>query len=157
MQKIHPFLWFDNQAEEAMNFYVSIFKNSKVGSVTRYPKGSPGPEGQVMTADFQLEGQHFTALNGGPAYKFTPAISLYVDCGSQQEVDRLWSKLSDGGQIQACGWVTDKFGVTWQIIPEALPRLMTDKNPKKAEAVMQAMLKMKKIDSNALQEAYDRA
>jgi len=157
MQKIHPFLWFENQAEEAMNFYVSIFKNSKVGSVTRYPKGSPGPEGQVMTADFQLEGQHFTALNGGPAYKFTPAISLYVDCGSQQEVDRLWSKLSDGGQIQACGWVTDKFGVTWQIIPEALPRLMMDKNPKKSQAVMQAMLKMQKIDANELQRAYDAA
>lgn len=157
MQKIHAFLWFDNQAEEAMNFYVSIFKNSKVGNVTRYPKGSPGPEGQVMTASFQLEGQDFTALNGGPAYKFTPAISLYVDCGSQEEVDRLWAKLSESGEIQACGWVTDKFGVTWQIIPEALPRLMGDKNPKKADAVMQAMLKMKRIDSKALQEAYDTA
>ena len=110
-----------------------------------------------MTASFQLEGQDFTALNGGPAYKFTPAISLYVDCGSQEEVDRLWAKLSESGKIQACGWVTDKFGVTWQIIPEALPRLMGDKNPKKADAVMQAMLKMKRIDSKALQEAYDTA
>ena len=157
MQKIHPFLWFENQAEEAMNFYVSIFQNSKVGSVTRYPKGSPGPEGQVMTAEFQLEGQHFTALNGGPIYKFSPAISLYVDCQSQEEVDRIWDRLLEGGEVQACGWITDKFGITWQIIPEALPRLMTDKNPKKAEAVMQAMLKMKKIDSKTLQDAYDRA
>lgn len=157
MQKIHPFLWFDNQAEEAMNFYVSVFKNSKAGSVTRYPKGSPGPEGQVMTAEFQLEGLQFTALNGGPNYKFSPAISLYVDCQSQEEVDRIWNRLLEGGQVQACGWITDKFGVTWQIIPEALPRLMTDKNPKKAEAVMQAMLKMKKIDANVLQQAYDQA
>jgi predicted 3-demethylubiquinone-9 3-methyltransferase (glyoxalase superfamily) len=157
MQKIHPFLWFDNQAEEAMNFYVSVFKNSKAGSVTRYPKGSPGPEGQVMTAEFQLEGLQFTALNGGPNYKFSPAMSLYVDCQSQEEVDRIWNRLLEGGQVQACGWITDKFGVTWQIIPEALPRLMTDKNPKKAEAVMQAMLKMKKIDANVLQQAYDQA
>jgi predicted 3-demethylubiquinone-9 3-methyltransferase (glyoxalase superfamily) len=157
MQKIHPFLWFDNQAEEAMNFYVSVFKNSKAGSVTRYPKGSPGPVGQVMTAEFQLEGLQFTALNGGPNYKFSPAISLYVDCQSQEEVDRIWNRLLEGGQVQACGWITDKFGVTWQIIPEALPRLMTDKNPKKAEAVMQAMLKMKKIDANVLQQAYDQA
>ena len=157
MQKIHPFLWFDGQAEEAMNFYVSVFKNSKVGSVTRYPKGSPGPEGQVMTASFELEGQAFTALNGGPMYKFSPAISLYVDCQSQDEVDRIWDRLLEGGQVQACGWITDKFGVTWQIIPEALPRLMQDKNPKKAQAVMQAMLKMKKIESKVLQEASDLA
>jgi predicted 3-demethylubiquinone-9 3-methyltransferase (glyoxalase superfamily) len=157
VQKIHPFLWFDGQAEEAMNFYVSIFRNSKVGSVSRYGDAGPGPKGQLMTASFQLEGQDFTALNGGPMYKFTPAISLYVDCKNQEEVDRLWNKLSEGGQIQACGWVTDKFGVSWQIIPEALPRLMTDKNPKKAQAVMQAMLKMKKIEAEELQRAYDSA
>jgi predicted 3-demethylubiquinone-9 3-methyltransferase (glyoxalase superfamily) len=157
MQKIHPFLWFDGQAEEAMNFYVSIFRNSKVGSVARYPKGSPGPEGQVMTASFQLEGQNFTALNGGPMYKFSPAISLYVDCESQEEVDRIWEKLLEGGQVQACGWITDKFGITWQIIPSALPRLLQDKNPKKSQAVMQAMLQMKKIDAKELQRAYDSA
>jgi predicted 3-demethylubiquinone-9 3-methyltransferase (glyoxalase superfamily) len=157
MQKIHPFLWFDGQAEEAMNFYVSIFRNAKVGSVSRYGDAGPGPKGQVMTASFELEGQNFTALNGGPMYKFTPAISLFVDCETQEEVDRLWEKLAEGGEIQACGWVTDKFEVTWQIIPAALPRLMQDKNPKKAQAVMQAMLKMKKIDANELQRAYDNA
>ena len=157
MQKIHPFLWFDGKAEEAMNFYVSIFRNSKVGNVSRYGDAGPGSKGQVMTASFQLEGQDFTALNGGPMYKFTPAISLYVDCNDQGEVDRLWDKLSEGGQIQACGWVTDKFGVSWQIIPEALPRLMTDENPKKAHAVMQAMLQMKKIEAGELQRVYDSA
>lgn len=157
MQKISPFLWFDGKAEEAMNFYVSIFKNSKIGAVSRYGDSGPGPKGQVMTASFQLEGQDFTALNGGPMFQFTPAISLYVDCESQEEVDRLWEKLSEGGEQQPCGWLKDRFGVSWQIIPSLLPKLMTDKNAKKAQAAMQAMLQMKKIDSKALQDAYDKA
>jgi predicted 3-demethylubiquinone-9 3-methyltransferase (glyoxalase superfamily) len=157
MQKITPFLWFDNQAEEAMNFYVSIFKNSKITSVSRYPEGAPGPAGQVMTATFQLEGQEFIALNGGPDHQFTDAISFYVDCKNQEEVDELWSKLTEGGEEGPCGWLKDKFGLSWQIIPSVLGELLTDPDPVKAQSVMQAMLQMKKIDIKALQQAYAQA
>lgn len=153
MQKITPFLWFDNQAEEAMNFYTSIFKDSKIGNVARYGDAGPGPKGSVMVASFELAGMKFTALNGGPQFKFTEAISLYVDCDSQEEVDHYWNKLSEGGQIQQCGWLKDRFGVSWQIIPSALPKLLGDPDRAKANRVMQAMLQMKKIDIAKLQEA----
>lgn len=154
MQKITPFLWFDNQAEEAMNFYVSIFKNSKIGGVTRNGDAGPGPKGTVMSATFQLEGQEFFALNGGPHFKFTPAISLFVDCRTQQEVDELWEKLSAGGSKQQCGWLQDQFGLSWQIIPSALGELMNDPDPAKAGRVMQAMMKMTKIDIEGLKQAH---
>jgi predicted 3-demethylubiquinone-9 3-methyltransferase (glyoxalase superfamily) len=156
MQKIVPFLWFDGKAEEAMNFYVSVFKNSKVVSVTRYGKGGPGPDGTVMSATFQLEGQDFYALNGGPMFTFSPAISLFVNCETQQEVDELWEKLSEGGQIQQCGWLQDKYGVSWQIIPTILGKLLSDKDPAKAQRVMRAMLQMKKIDIARLKQASDQ-
>jgi predicted 3-demethylubiquinone-9 3-methyltransferase (glyoxalase superfamily) len=151
MQKIVPFLWYDGKADEAAKFYVSIFKNSKVMSVT------PGPDGTAMAVTFQLEGQTFYALNGGPKYKFTPAISLYVDCETQAEVDELWNKLSAGGREDQCGWLQDRYGLSWQIIPTALPRLLGDRDPKKANAAMQAMLRMRKIDIKELQQAHDRA
>jgi predicted 3-demethylubiquinone-9 3-methyltransferase (glyoxalase superfamily) len=154
MQKIHPFLWFDNQAEEAMHFYVSIFKNSKVGSVSRYGDAGPGPKGSVMTASFELEGQPFTALNGGPQFKFTEAISFIVSCQTQAEVDELWNKLSEGGQTQQCGWLKDKFGLSWQIIPSALMELMSDPDPQKSQRVMAAMLQMTKIDIAKLRQAH---
>jgi predicted 3-demethylubiquinone-9 3-methyltransferase (glyoxalase superfamily) len=153
MQKITPFLWFNDNAEEAMNFYVSIFKNSKVGSVSRYGEAGPGPKGSVMSATFSLEGQEFMALNGGPHYTFTPAISLYVNCETQAEVDELWEKLSAGGRKDRCGWLQDKFGLSWQIIPSALPRLLGDKDPAKAQRAMQAMLQMDKIDIKKLEDA----
>ena len=156
MQKIVPFLWFDGKAEEAMNFYVSIFKNSKVVRVTRYGDAGPGPKGTVMSATFQLEGQEFYALNGGPQFTFTPAISLFVNCETQQEVDELWKKLSAGGREDPCGWLQDKYGLSWQTIPTALGKMLGDKDPQKATRVMQAMLKMKKIDIKGLQQAYDR-
>src|SRR5712692_8504650 len=156
MQKITPFLWFDNQAEEAMNFYVSIFKNSKVVKVTRYGGAGPGPKGTVMSATFQLEGQTFYALNGGPLFSFTPAISLFVNCETQQEVDELWEKLSAGGKKERCGWLKDKYGLSWQIIPSILGKLLDDKDADKAKRVMQAMLQMDKIDIKGLQQAYDR-
>ena len=146
MQKITPFLWFDGRAEEAMNFYTSIFKNSKVGRVTRYGEGGPGPKGAVMSASFQIEGQEFIALNGGPQYKFTPAISLFVNCESQHEVDELWEKLSEGGEKGRCGWLTDKFGLSWQMIPSVLGQLMGDKDHAKAGRVVHAMLQMSKLD-----------
>jgi predicted 3-demethylubiquinone-9 3-methyltransferase (glyoxalase superfamily) len=157
MQKITPFLWFDNQAEEAVHFYVSIFKNSKVGRVTRYGDGGPGPKGTVMSATFQLDGQEFFALNGGPMFKFTEAISFFVNCETQQEVDELWEKLSAGGEKSRCGWLKDKYGLSWQIIPSVLGKLLQDKNAAKAKSVMTAMLQMSKIDIKALQQAYDRA
>jgi predicted 3-demethylubiquinone-9 3-methyltransferase (glyoxalase superfamily) len=157
MQKITPFLWFDGKAEEAVNFYVSIFKNSKVGSITRYGDAGPGPKGTVMIATFQLEGQDFIALNGGPQYTFTPAISLFVDCKTQQEVDELWEKLSEGGKTDRCGWLRDKYGLSWQIVPSALRELMGDKDPEKSKRVMKAMLQMTKIDINGLKRAYDNA
>jgi len=155
MQKITPFLWFDNNAEEAMNFYISIFKNSKIGQVRRYGEAGPGPKGSVMTATFQIEGQDFMALNGGPAFKFSPAISFFVNCETQEEVDQLWEKLFAGGETMQCGWLKDKFGVTWQIIPKALGELMGDKDPQKSQRVMQAMMKMVKIDVAALKRAYE--
>jgi predicted 3-demethylubiquinone-9 3-methyltransferase (glyoxalase superfamily) len=155
MQKITPFLWFDDKAEEAMNFYVSIFKNSKIVNVSRYGDAGPGPKGKVMTAVFELDGQKFMALNGGPLFKFTEAISLFVDCETQQEVDELWEKLSAGGEKSRCGWLKDKYGLSWQIIPKALGRLMGDKDPEKSKRVMMAMLQMSKIDVQALQQAYN--
>jgi predicted 3-demethylubiquinone-9 3-methyltransferase (glyoxalase superfamily) len=155
VHKITPFLWFDDKAEEAMNFYVSIFKNSKVGSVTRYGDAGPGPKGTVMSARFQLDGQDFFALNGGPLFKFTEAISFFVNCETQEEVDDLWEKLtSGGGTPQRCGWLKDKFGLSWQIIPKALGEMLGDKDPKKSQRVMQAMLQMNKIDIQRLKEAY---
>ncbi len=153
MQKITPFLWFNDQAEEAMNFYVSIFKNSEIGRVTRYGDAGPGPKGKVMSATFMLEGQEFMALNGGPQYTFTPAISLFVNCETQEEVDELWEKLSAGGKPGRCGWLEDRFGVSWQIIPAVLGRLLGGPDRAKAQRVMQAMLRMDKIDVRELQEA----
>jgi predicted 3-demethylubiquinone-9 3-methyltransferase (glyoxalase superfamily) len=154
MQKITTFLWFDDNAEEAMNLYVSIFKNSRVLNVSRLPEGAPGVAGRVTTASFVLEGQEFMALNGGPMFKFTEAISLFVSCETQAEVDELWAKLTaDGGQESQCGWLKDKFGLSWQIIPTALGRLLGDKDPARAQRAMQAMLKMKKIDIEGLEAA----
>jgi predicted 3-demethylubiquinone-9 3-methyltransferase (glyoxalase superfamily) len=158
MQKITPYLWFDNQAEEAMQFYTSTFKNSKIINVSRYPEGAPGVAGTVMTGTIQIEGQEFIVLNGGPQYKFTEAISFFVNCKTQEEVDDLWAKLTaNGGEEGPCGWCKDKFGVSWQIIPELLGQLLGDPNPVKAQAAMQAMLQMKKIDSAKLREAYEHA
>jgi predicted 3-demethylubiquinone-9 3-methyltransferase (glyoxalase superfamily) len=155
MQKITPFLWFDGKAEEAMNFYISIFKNSKVGKVTRYGDAGPGPKGTVMSATFQLEGQEFMALNGGPQFRFTPAISFFVNCETQQEVDALWEKLCEGGKKERCGWLKDKYGLSWQIIPSTLGKMLGDKDPEKSKRVMEAMLQMDKIDIKRLQEAYE--
>lgn len=150
MKKITPFLWFDNQAEEAMNFYVSIFKNSKAGEVSR------GPDGKAFSVNFQLEGQDFMALNAGPQFKFNEAISLFVDCQTQEEVDGLWGKLTaDGGEESMCGWLKDKYGLSWQIIPKQLGELMGDPDPVKAQRVMQAMLKMQKIIVADLKKASD--
>jgi predicted 3-demethylubiquinone-9 3-methyltransferase (glyoxalase superfamily) len=150
MQKITPFLWFDSNAEEAVNFYTGIFKNSKIVSMNRYGEAGPGPKGSVMTATFELEGQKFMALNGGPTFKFTEAISLFVDCQNQQEVDELWEKLSAGGQKSQCGWLKDKFGLSWQIIPKALGEMLSDKDPEKSKRTIEAMLKMTKIDMEVL-------
>ena len=155
MRKITPFLWFDGQAEQAMNFYVGVFKNSKVLSVNRYGKGAPVPEGTVLTASFELDGQQFVALNGGPMYKFSPATSFVVDCDTQEEVDYYWEKLGEGGTYNRCAWLDDKFGVTWQIVPKQLGQLLSDPDPVKAGRVMQAMMQMGKIDIAALQRAYD--
>ncbi|MFA5921960.1 MAG: VOC family protein [Methylococcaceae bacterium] len=155
MQKITPFLWFDNQAEEAMSFYVSIFKNSKILSVNRYGEGAPAPKGTVMTANFELDGQVFTALNGGPMFKFSPAISFVVHCETQAEVDEYWANLSAGGKENQCAWLDDKFGVSWQIVPNALIELLSDTDPAKAGRVMQAMMQMTKIDIAALKRAYE--
>jgi predicted 3-demethylubiquinone-9 3-methyltransferase (glyoxalase superfamily) len=157
MKKIVPFLWFNDNAEEAMNFYVGIFGNSKVIEVSRYGDAGPGPKGSVMTATFQLEGQEFYALNGGPHFSFTPAISMFVNCETQEEVDTLWGKLSAGGTIEQCGWLRDKFGLSWQIIPTALGKMLRDKDPRKSQAVMKAMLQMKKIEVAKLKQAYDAA
>lgn len=157
MSKITPFLWFNDNAEEAMNFYVSVFKNSKVVRVTRYGDGGSGPKGTVMSATFELEGQEFFALNGGPLFSFTPAISFFVNCATQQEVDELWEKLSEGGKKERCGWLKDKYGLSWQIIPSVLGKLLGDKDAEKSKRVMQAMLQMSKIEIGALQQAYDCA
>lgn len=162
MQKITPFLWFDNQAEEAANFYTSIFRNSKIGHVARYDeagaKASGRPRGSAMTVAFQLEGQDFVALNGGPNFKFTEAVSLVVNCKTQKEVDHYWEKLSVGGdeKAQQCGWLKDKYGLSWQIVPNVLGKMLQDKNPKKSENVMRALLQMKKLDIKALKQAYEQ-
>src|SRR3954469_555539 len=157
MQKITPFLWFNGQAEEAMHFYVSIFKNSKVLSMSRYGDAGPGPKGSVMTASFELEGQQFVALNGGPHFKFTQAMSFVIHCETQGEVDEFWEKLSAGGRKDRCGWLQDKYGLSWQIIPRALQQLMSDPDPKKSASVMKAMLQMDKIDIEALKRAHEKA
>jgi predicted 3-demethylubiquinone-9 3-methyltransferase (glyoxalase superfamily) len=157
MQKITPFLWFDGNAEEAMNLYVSVFKEAKIVDVVRYGDAGPGPKGSVMTATIEIHGQQLHALNGGPQYKFTPAISLFVNCETQPEVDELWEKLSAGGTQQPCGWLTDRFGVSWQIIPRALGQLLRDKDPAKSQRVVQAMLQMKKIEIAKLEQAYEAA
>jgi predicted 3-demethylubiquinone-9 3-methyltransferase (glyoxalase superfamily) len=157
MQKITPFLWFDTQAEEAVDFYVSLFRNSKIVNVARYgedgAKASGRPKGTVMTIAFQLDGQNFVALNGGPVFAFSPAISLLVNCENQEEVDRLWEQLSAGGEPQQCGWIKDKYGVTWQIVPTILGELLSDPDAAKAQRVMQAMLQMTRIDINGLRRA----
>ena len=155
MQKITPFLWFDQQAEEAMNFYVSIFKNSKILDVTRYGEEGPGKNGSVMSGTFQLEGQEFYALNGGPVFTFSQAISFFVSCETQPEIDAFWEKLSAGGEKQQCGWLKDKYGVSWQIVPAVLGRLLNDPDPVKSGRVMKAMLQMKKLDIALLKRAYE--
>jgi len=156
MSKITPFLWFDNQAEEAANLYVSIFKNSKILNITRYGEAGPGPAGTVMTVNFQLDGQEFIALNGGPQFKFTEAISFSVNCKSQEEVDELWAKLTEGGEEGPCGWLKDKYGLSWQINPTVLGEMLNDPDPEKAQRVMAAMLQMKKIDIKGLKQAYEQ-
>jgi predicted 3-demethylubiquinone-9 3-methyltransferase (glyoxalase superfamily) len=156
MQKITPFLWFDTQAEAAANFYVSIFNNSRVVKIARYGDAGPGPKGSVMTVVFELEGQEFIALNGGPHFKFTEAISFSVACKTQEEVDRFWDKLSEGGQQSQCGWLKDKYGLSWQINPTILGEMLSDPDPQKSKRVMEAMLKMKKIDIAALKKACDQ-
>ena len=154
MQKITPFLWFDGKAEEAMRFYVSIFKNSKIGAVTRYGDAGPGPKGTVMVVTFQLDGQEFIALNGGPQFTFSPAISFVVNCEAQEEVDAFWEKLSEGGEKLQCGWLRDKYGLSWQIVPTVLGEMMQDKDVEKSQRVMKAMLQMTKLDIKRLKQAY---
>lgn len=156
MQKIVPFIWFDNNAEEALNFYTTVFKDSKIVKVSRYGKGAPMPEGTLFSGTFQLFGQDYYVLNGGPMFTKTEAISLFINCDTQTEVDEYWDKLSEGGKPMQCGWLTDKFGLTWQVIPTLLGKLLGDKDPAKAQRVMQAMMKMVKIESDKLQEAYDQ-
>jgi predicted 3-demethylubiquinone-9 3-methyltransferase (glyoxalase superfamily) len=155
MQRISPFLWFNDQAEEAMNYYTSLFPDSKVLNVTRYGDAAPGPKGAVMSATFRLAGQEFMALNGGPQFKFTEAISLFVNCQTQEEVDQLWQKLSADGETGRCGWLKDKYGLSWQIIPTALGEMLQDPDAEKSNRVMQAMLQMSKIEIAGLQRAYE--
>jgi len=157
VQKITPFLWFNDQAEEAVNFYISLFKNSRIVSLSRYGDAGPGPKGSVMSVTFELEGQPFYALNGGPHFSFTPAISLFVNCESQAEVDELWDKLAAGGRKDRCGWLQDKYGLSWQIVPSVLGKLLGDKDPAKSSGVMKAMLQMDKLDIARLQQAYEAA
>jgi predicted 3-demethylubiquinone-9 3-methyltransferase (glyoxalase superfamily) len=154
MAKITPFLWFDNQAEEAANFYVSVFDNSKVLRTARYGDAGPGPKGTVMTVEFELDGQAFVALNGGPQFKFTEATSFVVDCKTQQEVDRYWEKLSAGGEQGPCGWLKDRFGLSWQVVPTVLSQLLSDPDPKRSQRVMEVMMKMKKLQIEPLENAY---
>jgi predicted 3-demethylubiquinone-9 3-methyltransferase (glyoxalase superfamily) len=156
LQKISAFLWFDNQAEEAARFYTSVFKNSRMGAVTRYGEAGPGPKGSVMTVAFELEGQMFTALNGGPAFKFTEAVSFVVNCDSQQEVDEMWEKLSAGGSEIQCGWLKDKYGLSWQIVPTVFFEMIQDEDAERKERVMKAMFQMTKLDIAALEAAYYR-
>jgi len=155
MQKITPFLWFDTQAEEAAKFYASVFPNSKILKTARYGEAGPGPKGSVMTVEFELDGQRMIALNGGPQFKFTEAISLSVDCKDQKEVDHYWTKLSQGGQESMCGWLKDKYGLSWQVNPAILGQLLASRDAKKAKRVMEAMLKMRKIDIAALKSAAE--
>lgn len=159
MQKITPFLWYDDKAEEAANSYVSVFKNSKIGRITRYDeagaKAAGRPKGTVMTIEFQLDGQDFVALNGGPHFKFTEAVSFVVNCETQEEVDKFWEKLSDGGQEVQCGWLKDKYGLSWQVVPTVLSEMLQDKDPAKSQRVMKAMLQMKKLDIKTLKQAYE--
>jgi predicted 3-demethylubiquinone-9 3-methyltransferase (glyoxalase superfamily) len=157
IQKITPFLWFDQQAEEAAAFYVSIFPNSKIVKVVKYGEAGPGPAGSAMTVEFQLEGQTFVALNGGPIFKFTEAISFVVNCQTQDEVDAYWEKLSAGGSQVQCAWLKDKFGLSWQIVPTVLLKLLSDPDPKKSQRVMKAMFTMKKLDIRALEQAYEQS
>jgi predicted 3-demethylubiquinone-9 3-methyltransferase (glyoxalase superfamily) len=153
-QKIAPCLWFNDNGEEAANFYVSIFQNSKIGKVSRYGKNAPLPEGTALTVAFELEGQSFLALNGGPVFKFTEAVSFVVNCETQKEIDEFWKKLSAGGQEQQCGWLKDKYGLSWQIVPTKLGQLLDGKDPEKAGRVMQALMKMVKLDLDVLEKAY---
>lgn len=157
MPRITPFLWFNDQAEEAVNFYLSIFDDSRILTQTRYGEVGPGPEGSIMTIEFELQGQKFVALNGGPHFTFNEAVSFVVNCETAQEVDHYWDKLSDGGEQSQCGWLKDKYGVSWQVVPTLLPRLVSDANQDKAQMVMAAMLQMQKLDVVALQTAYDDA
>ena len=157
MQKVSPCLWFDGQAEEAMNLYLSLFKNAKMTDVVRWGDTGPGPKGSVLTCAFELDGQEFTALNGGPMYQFTPAISLSVDCDTQAEVDELWEKLGKGGRYDRCGWLQDRFGLSWQIVPSALVRMLQDKNAEKATRARDAMFKMGKIEIAVLERAFEGA
>jgi predicted 3-demethylubiquinone-9 3-methyltransferase (glyoxalase superfamily) len=154
-QKITPNLWFDTQAEEAANFYLSVFKNSRIVNVTRYPEGSPGPVGEVMTVDWELDGQRFTGINGGPQFTFNEAISLLITCADQDEVDHFWERLSDGGQKGPCGWLKDRYGVSWQVVPQGMEELFADADKTKSERAMQAMLGMTKLDIAALRAAAD--
>jgi len=156
MQKITPFLWFDGRAEEAANFYTAIFPNSKIVSMTRSGEAGPGPKGSVMSATFELQGQEFIALNGGPMFTFSPAISFFVPCETQEEIDKFWEKLSEGGEKQRCGWLKDKFGVSWQIVPTVLGQLLQDKDAEKSKRVMNAMLQMDKLDIASLKRANDQ-
>ncbi len=156
MQKVYSCLWFDGRAEEAVSFYTSIFKSAKVGDVARYGEAGPGKKGSAMTIRFTLEGQEFMALNGGPDFKFTPAVSFVVNCKSQEEVDYYWARLIEGGAPQQCGWLTDKFGLSWQIVPTILPELLQDKDARKAGRVMEAMLKMVKLDIETLKQAHEQ-
>lgn len=160
MQKITPFLWFDDDAEEAVNYYISIFGNSRIVKIARYCEAgaevSGRPKGSVMTVAFQLEGQEFLALNGGPVFAFSPAISFVVNCETQDELDKLWEKLSAGGETEQCGWLKDKYGVSWQIVPAVLGNMMSDPDPAKSQRVMRAMLEMKKLDIEGLKKAYEQ-
>ena len=156
MHKITPFLWFDGKAEEAAKFYVSIFKNSRIVGITRYGEAGPGPKGSAMTVRFELDGQEFIGLNGGPQFKFTEAVSFSVDCKTQEEVDEFWEKLSEGGEQGQCGWLKDKYGLSWQINPTVLSQMLGDPDPEKSKRVMEAMLRMKKIDIKRLKQAYEQ-
>jgi predicted 3-demethylubiquinone-9 3-methyltransferase (glyoxalase superfamily) len=157
MKKITPFLWFDTQAEEAAKLYVSLFDDSEITHVSRYPEGSPGPAGEVMTVSFTIAGEEFTALNGGPQFSFTEAVSFVVHCKDQDEVDRYWSNLTDGGEEGQCGWLKDRFGLSWQIVPDRLVELLADPDPARSQAAMQAMLQMQKIEIKAMEDAADAA
>jgi len=156
MQKITPFLWFDHQAEQAANFYTSLFMDSKIVSISHFGEGGPAPRGTVFTVNFVLEGQEFIALNGGPEFTFSPAISFFVDCSTQSEVDRLWEKLTEGGEEVQCGWLKDKYGISWQIVPSGLNELLTGQDAEGSRRAMQAMLKMKKLDLEKMRQAYEQ-